>query len=642
MINLDELLQRESEQVEWKEDVADVNDVVRTLVAFANDLSNLGGGRVVCGAAEHKDPHGFPTVALVGLSAARCRELRGTVVSRCAQNVSPSLAPLIDELPTADPARRVLVFTIVATGHAHALREGASSTHWVRIDSQTREARNGILLRLLSARGAILPWDRRLADGATIEDLDLLALRETLIQMRSWDPARSIDHWLDPDVALSPFLPPLCGREPLSGTVRPRNFAILLFGRNPQRFVAGAVASFSLYPGTSRAEPTSERLLLDGTLLHQARMLIQRLNVEAIGLTDKSTPGPDNVQKYPARALQEAIVNALVHRDYTVPDPVRVVAYSDRIDIWSPGGLDPRVDPARFLRGDVRPVWRNQALAWVCIKLQLAQSEGQGIPTIQRSLADGGSAPATFELTPDSVACVLPAHPRHALVRTLLAIEDDVVHGRTAAALARLEPLLHEDPFNVRTIALLADTARLTQDRAPLLRFLEGHAAHLDRFPAAAQLTLADALLTAGPPSPAAGDLARALLSHATTARKSLDDTRRLVINWLLLGDEDEALAELDLALRTHAAWGVDPSLLQLRGRAMLARAKRASRVLRQPRAPVRLRASARAAVRASLDAADADLHAALAHGAVGVVRAHAEDDLRFLAWLRAQGSGRR
>ena len=53
-LDLQELLVRESEQVEWKENVADFRDVVRTVVAFANDLSNLGGGRVVCGVKEEK------------------------------------------------------------------------------------------------------------------------------------------------------------------------------------------------------------------------------------------------------------------------------------------------------------------------------------------------------------------------------------------------------------------------------------------------------------------------------------------------------------------------------------------------------------------------------------------------------------
>jgi len=43
-IDLHELAKRESERVEWKENVADITNVIKTIVAFANDYSNLGGG----------------------------------------------------------------------------------------------------------------------------------------------------------------------------------------------------------------------------------------------------------------------------------------------------------------------------------------------------------------------------------------------------------------------------------------------------------------------------------------------------------------------------------------------------------------------------------------------------------------------
>ncbi|HTV81798.1 MAG TPA: RNA-binding domain-containing protein [Acidobacteriaceae bacterium] len=59
-LDLKTLSIRESEQVEWKENVADTDDAAETLSAFANDWSNLGGGCVVCGAKEEKDEHGFP------------------------------------------------------------------------------------------------------------------------------------------------------------------------------------------------------------------------------------------------------------------------------------------------------------------------------------------------------------------------------------------------------------------------------------------------------------------------------------------------------------------------------------------------------------------------------------------------------
>jgi ATP-dependent DNA helicase RecG len=76
-VDLHELLVRESEQTAWKENVADVDDVVETLSAFANDLAYLGGGCVVCGAREDNDAHGFPRPVRVGLDAKRLKEVEG-------------------------------------------------------------------------------------------------------------------------------------------------------------------------------------------------------------------------------------------------------------------------------------------------------------------------------------------------------------------------------------------------------------------------------------------------------------------------------------------------------------------------------------------------------------------------------------
>jgi ATP-dependent DNA helicase RecG len=633
--DLQEVLTRESEQVEWKENVADFRDVVRTLVAFANDLANLGGGRVVCGAKEEKDDDGFPRVRELGLTAARFKEIEGEVVAWCRNRVHPPLVPVVDERPGPDPSRRILVFTIVATGHAHALRDDKGTHYWVRSSRNTIEARNGVLLRLQSAKGQVEPWDRRIAANVSVDELDLLALRDTLVRLRRWDPTQGVQHWLDPDISLSAFMPSLCAREPGSGLVRPRNFAVLLFGRNPQRHVPGAVATFSLYPGSDRSEPYAERLELDGTILSQAFRLVARLNVEATTLMDKSSGAPQNVVRFPEEALKEAVVNAIVHRDYTVDHPTRVVAYADRIEIWSPGGLTPGMRPEKFEQGDA-PVWRNRSLAWIFGRLNLAQAEGQGIPTIIRSMQQEGCPPPRFALSEDSVTCILPAHPRHARMRDLQKIEQDISLGRISEATQALERLLSDDPYNFRTIALLTELARSTQDDSAVVRFALRHHAELHRLPAAAQLSLADALTASRGIDPQErGNLVRELLRLAGQGRMELGDARRLIIAHLAVQDEQEALAAVERMLHDHPEWNQDPALLQLRGRTWLQFAKRCKRTLAKRTLTPLLRSNAERDLGGFLERAERDLRASLAHGAAGIVRLHAEDDLRFLASLR-------
>lgn len=412
-IDLAQLAQRENEQTEWKENVADVNDVVATLSAFANDLQNLGGGYVVCGAREEKDEHGFPRLVRAGLTAQRLKEVENLVLARLRDRVSPPLAPLVEELESDDPARRILVFIQPATGSAHTFRRGnEGAKHFVRVGRATSEARNGVLKDLLVRKGALEPWDRRPCTPASVADLDLLALRDALQRMGIFSVAQGVEPYLADGVQLSPFVPSLCVAEPLTGILRPRNFAVLLFGRTPQRFIPGAFCIFSAYPGLDRTSPVARRSEIPGTLLDQARRLQELLDAEAITLFDKNDAAAPNAEKYPQRALQEAMVNALAHRDYELVDPGRFTAYRDRIEFISPGSLPIGVILEDLRSGSVTPRWRNQALAWFLSRLQLAQAEGQGIQTIRSTMQAVGCPPPIFKATEISVTCILPAHPR--------------------------------------------------------------------------------------------------------------------------------------------------------------------------------------------------------------------------------------
>ena len=410
-IDLEELRRRESERVEWKEGVADVDDVVRTLVAFANDQANIGGGYVVCGAREVRDEHGFPRVEWVGLSAPDLKRVEGQVLARCREKVTPPLTPLVEEFERGPEGRRVLVFVMPRSSQAHSYRtDQDSGKYFIRIGRETREARNGLLLRLLSLKGAVEPWDRRPCPGATVEDLDLVAVRDVLVRLKVYDERRGIDAYVS-DVAWHPFVPSLCVREPLTDVLRPRNFAMLLFGRadRMQQFIPGAYVVYASFDGVRRASARAERLDVLGNLLGQVQQLSALLDREAVTLINHGAQDPNQV-KYPPQALHEVLVNALVHRDYQIYRPVHVFVFRDRVELASPG---------HFYAGDAlepsplssAPAWRNQSLAWFMINLGLAQALGQGLGLIFESMEGAGCPPPEFILGEQQVVCTLRAHP---------------------------------------------------------------------------------------------------------------------------------------------------------------------------------------------------------------------------------------
>ncbi|MBN3567722.1 MULTISPECIES: ATP-binding protein [Burkholderia] len=584
-VDLNSLLLRESEQVEWKENVADIDDVVATISAFANDWSNLGGGYVVCGAAEKKDEHGFPAVNLVGLTASRLREIEGRVLTACRDRVFPGIAPLVRELDGPTPDKRILVFVVAATSHAHTFRRGNDSgKHYVRLSRETREARDGILRELLVRKGDVEPWDRRICPTATTNDLDLVAFRDALQRMNVFDPNRGIDEYLSDTQSLSPFVPPLCGRDALTGQLRPRNFAVLLFARQLQLHVPGAYALLSIYPGVDRSEPHAERHELAGSLIEQARRSIDLLGIQSHVAFDKTNAQSPNALKYPRQALTEAMVNALAHRDYERPEPTRTTVFSDRIEITSPGSLPTGVRVDAFREGKATSKWRNQSLAWFLNRLQLAQAEGQGIPTIIRSMREEGCPAPSFDVTEATVACLLPAHPRHALAREYSAIEEAISLGEFYNAKDRVDTLLQRDPLNHRVVGLLADVSMALADVSLVRDYINHQRIHLAGLPPFVLTRLADALTLREQPTQNDREEARKLYLAASQGYVEEREVRKLAQGLSRSGGDHAAVEFLNKQFRDHPEWSTNPSLLQVRGNAYIGMAKQCAQTARNSR----------------------------------------------------------
>jgi ATP-dependent DNA helicase RecG len=498
-IDLRELARRESEQTEWKENVADVDDVVRTLSAFANDLANLGGGYVVCGACEAQDEHGFQTLVRTGLEAARFKEIEGRVLTACRQHVSPAIAPRVAEYPSDQEGRRILVFIQPATPDAHSFRSQKDGTkHFVRIGRATVEARNGVFRNLLVRKGAMEPWDRRPCQGATERDLDFLLIRDVFNRLALSSPVGDIDPYIFEERPLNALVPSLCVREPLTRTLRPRNFAMLLFGRDMQRFAPGAYSIFSIYRGLDRAASYAERHEVLGTLVEQASRLKELLDAQSYTAYDKENATTPNAVRYPKRALYEALGNALAHRDYEMTDPTRITVFDDRIEILSPGPLPLGVDDGDFREGRAPPTWRNQTLAWFFPRLQLAQGEGQGIPTILRSMRDEGCPPPSFQTGSRHVVCLLPAHPRHVFLRAF----DEALQATSSGEYARAESLLSAAlsryPLSSSGWMLLADLQDRTGDIKRLYDFVIKYEDSLTGMPSFVKRRLSESLAKNG------------------------------------------------------------------------------------------------------------------------------------------------
>jgi ATP-dependent DNA helicase RecG len=191
--------------------------------------------------------------------------------------------------------------------------------------------------------------------------------------------------------------------------------------KRDERFTLAAVMNFALYPqgvfpqlgitavvvpGYSIGElgNSGERFIdnkrIEGTIsemLEEAMVFCKR-NMKIKTIIDSETGKRNDRTEYPINAVREAILNALIHRDYSVHTegtPIQINFFTDRLEIHSPGGLYGRMTVEQL--GKARPDLRNPTLATMAESLNQAENRYSGIPTIRMEMKEYGLPEPEFK-----------------------------------------------------------------------------------------------------------------------------------------------------------------------------------------------------------------------------------------------------
>lgn len=190
---------------------------------------------------------------------------------------------------------------------------------------------------------------------------------------------------------------------------------LLLFGRHPEREIPSAQVRVCRFRGTRREYGSRQNLLTDARVEGPIPSLI-RLASEQIRTVQPTrralaTSGRfEQIGLVPGDAWLEGLVNAVVHRSYSVQgDQIHVDIYDDRIVIESPGRFPGLVDPAKPL--EITRFARNPRIARVCTDLQITQELGEGIRRIFEEMRLAGLSDPLYHQTSGSVQLTLSAEP---------------------------------------------------------------------------------------------------------------------------------------------------------------------------------------------------------------------------------------
>lgn len=176
------------------------------------------------------------------------------------------------------------------------------------------------------------PFDERPCQDATLDDLDASKVTSFVRQARV---GRQF-----PLAENAPLMDVLTHLH-LHHEGHPTNAALLLFGRDPQRFLPCAEIRCMHFHGTEIQRPVPFYRIFKDTVFGQVDMAVDfvmsKLN-RSVGTRAESNQAPVRYE-IPPDVIREAIVNAIAHRDYTSAGAVQVSVFADRVEVWNPGTL---------------------------------------------------------------------------------------------------------------------------------------------------------------------------------------------------------------------------------------------------------------------------------------------------------------
>jgi ATP-dependent DNA helicase RecG len=203
-------------------------------------------------------------------------------------------------------------------------------------------------------------WELGACEGTTLDDLDIEAV-ERYLAYRA-EQSRQRRRYVAPAELLVGLHAAV--RNEQQDAVQPTNAGILMFGFDPQLPLPQSEVVCVKYADALGVRSYIDRKNFRGPLPHlidQASGFLRQYI--RVGATIRGFRREDEPE-YPYEALREAVVNAIVHRDYgRVGEAVRVFMYSDRVEVRSPGGLMPGITIDDLLNLRVTSIPRNPILA---------------------------------------------------------------------------------------------------------------------------------------------------------------------------------------------------------------------------------------------------------------------------------------
>ena len=348
---IDLLSRGEDSRQQFKTDINNADALAAEIVAF----SNTAGGRIFIGVNDDGSVRG-----LSGADVARLNMLIANVAS---QVVRPAVNPLTENVP--HPAGTVLVLSIAeGVNKPYMDKNGAI---WVKNGSDKRRATSREELQRLFQQAGLVHADETPVAGLSAGDVDMPYF-ETFFEQQFGEPLAQHNQ----------PLPQLLTNMNLMNQGQLNVAGGLLFAKSPHYALPAFVVKAVAFVGTQIED---ERYIDSRDIFGKLADVFQ----QTLGFIVANTRAAQGEQGFnsqgqpeiPRIVWEELVANALIHRDYFVSAPIRVLVFADRVEIISPGHLPNNLTIENIKAGNSN--MRNPILASFAAKLLPYRGLGSGL-----------------------------------------------------------------------------------------------------------------------------------------------------------------------------------------------------------------------------------------------------------------------
>jgi ATP-dependent DNA helicase RecG len=358
----------ESESLEFKSSLADINEIVEDVSAF----SNSKGGKILIGISNSGEVVG------VEIGKDTIERLTNKIVNNTEPKVFPSIR--VEKIEK----KKIIVIEIQESKEKPVFAFGRA---FKRVGKSTLRMSKDEIERLILEKKKVY-WDSLICEEASLEDIDEEKVRWYLERR---EKMRKMPKQID----IKTLLINIGAAKETNGKVKPTNAGILFFGKNPQRFIPTRIIGVR-FKGTELSRTTIDTIDCHGTLpemIEQVEDFVRR-NIRLFGFRTKYSFERIDKLEYPMEAIREAIINALIHRDYFELTDVQLFIFDDRIEIINPGPFPEGVSPEKPIH---KP--RNPILCQLMRDIGFIEKYGSGIYFMKNLCREWGIKEPEYEIT---------------------------------------------------------------------------------------------------------------------------------------------------------------------------------------------------------------------------------------------------